>query len=239
IPNITNRQYAQIKAIVYEHGAEELGGLKQYFHFRRNNLEVAIKEMQEAKSLEEVKALLQRTLTSSPLQAEEDAILTWKRLQEAGVNTETKADFIEKYRAGLRYDEGARTWYNPVKGLKDTVPLGATASEALQTFKGSEGFASFQKLLQDEKLITGEEDLVKALEAMKPSPRGRPVDAVRHALKDMYRDALVAKMTKPNEALMRLRYPDLPWTNVEEAMRQASYQEMRRMTDGLASSDKG
>ena len=58
---------------------------------------------------------------------------------------------------------------NPVKfmrayadlGLKDTIPLGATASETLQTFKNSEGFQSFQTLLQDEKLITGDEDLLK------------------------------------------------------------------------------
>src|SRR6478735_2804994 len=46
-------------------------------------------------------------------------------------------------------------------------------------------------------------------------------------------------MAKPDEALMRVRYPNLPWANVDEALRQASYQEMRRMTDGLASSDKG
>lgn len=239
IPNLTNRQYAEIKAIVYEHGAEELGGLKQYFHFRRNALDAAIKDLKEAKGLEDIKALLQRTLTSAPVQAEEDAVLTWSRLQQTGATTESKADFIEKYRAGLRYDEGAHTWYNPVRGLKDTVPLGATASEALQAFKGSEGFAPFQKLLQDEKLIASEDDLVKVLEGMKPSFRGRPVDAVRHSLKDVYRDALLAKMTHPNEALARVRYPDLPWTNVDDAMRQASYREMRRMTDGLASSDKG
>ncbi|NUQ75273.1 MAG: hypothetical protein HUU21_17115 [Polyangiaceae bacterium] len=239
IPNLTNRQYAQIKAIVYKHGAEDLGGLKQFFHYRRNELDLAIQELTKAKDLGELRALLQRTLTASPLQAEEDAVLTWTRLKEAGAVTESKVDFIEKYRAGLRYDEGARAWYNPIKGVKDTIPLSATASEALQTFKGSEGFAPFQKLLMDEKLIAGEQDLVKALEAMTPPPRGRPVDAVRHALKDLYRDKLVAKMVKPDEALMRARYPKLPWANVDEAMRQASYREMRRMTDGLASSDKG
>lgn len=241
IPNITNRQYAEIKAIVYAHGAEDLGGIKQYFHFRRNDLDAAIRELREASAqgIDEVKSLLQRTLTASPIQAEVDATLMWNRLQQSGASVESKAEFIEKYRAGLRFDEGARSWYNPVRGLKDTVPLGATASEALQTFKNAEGFASFQKLLQDEKLITGERDLIAALEAMTPSPRGRPVDAVRHSLKDLYRDALVARMAKPNELVMRLRYPGLPWSNAEEAMRQASYQEMRRMTDGLAASDKG
>jgi hypothetical protein len=241
IPNLTNRQYAQIKAIVYEHGAEELGGLKQYFHFRRNDLDAAIKELREAgtQGLGRVKSLLQYTLTSAPIQAEEDALAMWSHLQKSGTNIDSKAGFIEKYRAGLRFDEGALSWYSPVRGLNDTVPLGASAADALQTFKNSEGFSSFQKLLQDEKLIAGEGDLIAAIEAMKPSPRGRPVDAVRHSIKDLYRDALVARMAKPNEAVMRLRYPGLPWSNAEEAMRQASYQEMRRMTDGLAASDKG
>jgi hypothetical protein len=239
IPNLTNRQYSNIKRIVYEHGGEELGGLKQYFHFRRNELDLAIKDLQQAKNLDEIKAVMQTVLQSSPVQAEEDAVLTWTRMQQSGATLESKADFIEKYRAGLRYDEGAHTWYNPVRGLKDTVPLGATSSEVLQTFKNSEGFAPFQKLLQDEQLIAGEDDLIRALENMRPPPRGRSVDAVRHALKDLYRDALVAKMVKPNELLMRLRYRGLHWENAAEAMRQASYQEMRRMTDGLASSDKG
>jgi hypothetical protein len=241
IPNITKRQAAEVRDIVFAYGGLELDGLRQYFHFRRNELDVALKQLREAGSrgFKEVESLLQHTLTSSPIQAEEDAIATWQRLQKPGTSVDSKAEFIEKYRAGLRFDELTGVWYNPVRGLKDTVPLGATASEAFLTFRNSEGFASFQALLVDEKLIAGEGDLIAALEAMKPSPPGRTVDAVRHSLKDLYREALLARMTKPDMAVMRVRYPGLPWHDVDQAMRQASYQEMRRMTDGLAPADKG
>jgi Domain of unknown function (DUF4157) len=218
IPNITRRDVARIQNIVYRHEAAELGGLKQFFHFRRNNLSQAINELEQAKNLEELKAIIQGTLTASPIQATEDAVLTYERLEKAVVQLESKEAFIEKYKAGLRYDEVTRTWYNPVKGLKDAFPLTATTSEILTSLKASEGFGSFRDVLLQEKLAT-DEKLLEALEKL--SPRGRSIDAVRHELKALFKESLLQRMTDPGK------------TAIE------NYQEMRRLTDNLASSDRG
>jgi len=218
IPNITRRDVARIQNIVYQHEAAELGGLKQFFHFRRNNLSQAINELEQAKNLEELKAIIQGTLTASPIQATEDAVLTYERLEKAVVQLESKEAFIEKYKAGLRYDEVTRTWYNPVKGLKDAFPLTATTSEILTRLKASEGFGSFRDVLLQEKLVT-DEKLLEALEKL--SPRGRSIDAVRHELKALFKESLLQRMTDQGK------------TAIE------NYQEMRRLTDNLAPSDRG
>lgn len=243
IPNISRSDVARVRNVLDRYNPEDLAGLKEFFHFRRNNLGEAIAELEQAKNVDELKALFGATLKNAPEQAEAEAMRTLKNLQDAGVTPDVSVEkFIERYKEGLRYDEGTKTWFNPVMGLgeKARFPTTASTQDVFNTLTGTKGtgFEPYRQVLVAEGIAKGDDEFLKALEGLKP--QGRTIDAVRHEMKELYRSKLLAKMTTPDEAAMRLRYPDLDWAkNSQDALRQASHQEMLRLTQGLPPSDRG
>ena len=186
---------------------------------RRNDLPAAIKELKGTTTLDELQNVFRKTIQMSSEDAAADAAATYERLEKIGIKDIGKNEFIEKYKAGLRFDEGTRMWYDPVKGVgKELVPMALKTEEVLAKLKTSEGFGPYAKVLTDNGIAT-EDELLRTLEGLRP--QGRSLDDVRHQLKQAFREKLVARMVDPNKSVME------------------NYKEMRRLTDGLASSDKG
>ncbi len=245
IGSVTRDQVARVRAIVFEYGAEEVQGLREYFHLRRNGLEAAIAELEGAQSVEELRATMRGTLQAGGATAERDARALYGELSAEARAGQSEEQFVELYRGGSRFDVATGTWFDPVGAAGARFPLGLSARDALTRLQASEGFGPYGRVLVSEGLATEQEFLAMLTELQ---PSGKSVDYVRHALKTEFRPRLLNRMLEPADeaaraswrTAMRARYPGLPWDTVaEQAAHQASYQEMRRLTDGLAESDRG
>ena len=116
----------------------------------------------------------------------------------------------------------------------------ATAQDVLQRLTGNSNssFKPYSEMLLREGIIQSLNDLIPVINQIEPQEKR--VDAVRHALKEHYRSAVMQRIANPEVQLLQQRYPDQPWdNNPATAYNQARHQELMRVIKGLNSADRG
>ena len=155
-------------------------------------------------------------------------------------------DFVTMYRAGYEYDS-KRGWIDVTEGRQppkrfDDNATPAKVFEVLAGKKSESTFKSYFEALEAEGIANRKDviDLLKKLDKGLGGLGGRTHDDVRGKLKDSFEKDLLAKMVSPDGAEMKKRYKHLDWAdNPVDAMREAKYLEMLRITRELDPADKG
>lgn len=158
--------------------------------------------------------------------------------RDSRIKKMTRAEFIEEYKNGERFDEGGSDrWYKldaeaTVKRQFFTEAEFNDSNLAFNRLAGTGSTSSFKPyydMMIGNGIVT-ETRVRTRLNQLLASTRGRDLDFVRHQLKATFRKDVIGYVT--NKGRLTTAYPG-------KTFEEASHAEMLRVTAGLNSSDKG